>query len=746
LNILTNQVTIKENDTVLHALDLLEGSRFQTVFVVDNSGILKGLITNGDVRRYLLGGGKTSDDVKNCMNSSYRSVSYCSSSEDVRNILSSGISVVPKIDEQGRLIDIVANGYHLNSNFKIDGHEVGGEKIFVIAEIGNNHNGSFDIAIELIEAAIAAGADCVKFQIRDNHVLYRKKESGSAEDLGVEYIKDLLNKVELSRQEHKSIRDFCKKKNITYMCTPWDESSVDFLSEIDVPAIKIASADLFNPYLIKKAASLGIPLIISTGMAYESEILDVVGLLNSLQVPYALLHCNSTYPAPEGDIQLEYIKRLADIHQIIGYSGHERGIAISLAAVALGAKIIERHITLDREMEGPDHLASLEPKEFAEMVVGIRQIEKAIPYDGTGRVPSQGELLNRENLSKSIIASRDIAEGEIFAEADFYVASPGQGLAPYRLTNLIGKKANRSIKKNQFLFEGDLNTERRSHYNFKFENLWGIPVRYHDFADFNKIITPDLYEFHLSYKDLDLNPKNFLSATACRRLVVHAPELFEDSELLDLVSADVSYLKRSIENLKRVVDLTHQIGEYFPNADGMFIVANIGGFSVDSPKHPLEIPKLYQRFQDNCSKLDFGKTEILPQNMPPFPWHFGGQRFHNIFMMPDEIIKYAQSTGIQICLDLSHLQLTCSYFKLNFQHALLKLLPVTAHIHASDAKGLNGEGVNMGSGDIDWIASWKKISRYKKISFIPEIWQGHKDHGAGFWNALDFLEKLNNFK
>jgi N-acetylneuraminate synthase len=266
------------------------------------------------------------------------------------------------------------------NTFYIGPHLIGGDHIFVIAEIGNNHNGSINLAKKLVDEAIKSGADCAKFQIRNKKALYRAKADGSiSEDLGVEYIQDLLNKVELTLDEHREVRAYCKAKGITYMCTPWDEPSVDVLATLDVSALKIASADLCNPYLIKKAAQLGKPLVLSTGMSFEHEIVLAIKQLNTLGVPYSLLHCNSTYPAPEGDIQLKYIPRLQELHPIIGYSGHERGTAISIAAVAVGAKIIERHITLDREMEGPDHLASLEPQEFKSMVDGIRQLEKALP-------------------------------------------------------------------------------------------------------------------------------------------------------------------------------------------------------------------------------------------------------------------------------------------------------------------------------------------------------------------------------
>ncbi len=627
--------------------------------------------------------------------------------------------------------------------FKIDGHSVGGDRVFVIAEIGNNHNGSTELARKLVDASILAGADCVKFQLRNRGALYRVRANGSvAEDLGVEYIQDLLNKVELTPAQHREIRDYCREKGVTYMCTPWDEPSVDILATFDVPAIKIASADLCNPYLIAKAASLGKPLILSTGMSYEHEIVRAIAQLDELRIPYALLHCNSAYPAPEADIQLRYLTRLARLHGVIGYSGHERGTAITIAAVALGAKLIERHITLDRQMEGPDHLASLEPEEFRLMTEGIRQVESALPWAGPARHVSQGELLNRENLAKSVIAARDIAVGETFSASSFRVASPGQGLPPYKLPELIGRRAGRPISRGDFLFESDLVAPTEVERSFGFPVKWGVPVRYHDFRQYHEWINPDLFEFHLSYRDLGIDPKPYLEQTDCSRLVVHAPELFEHSELLDLAADDTAYRRRSIDNLKRVVEATQVLGEFFHRADARLIVANVGGFSADAPLPLDKREVLYARFQDACAQIDFAGTELIPQNMAPFPWHFGGQRHQNIFMLPDELAAKSVQLKIRLCLDLSHLQMTCTHFALDFQDALALLLPHAAHLHVADAKGVNGEGVVMGSGDVDWPATWRKISRYPDVSFIPEVWQGHKDHGAGFWSALEFLKKL----
>ncbi|OLF54860.1 N-acetylneuraminate synthase family protein [Pseudomonas chlororaphis] len=628
--------------------------------------------------------------------------------------------------------------------FSIDGTTVGGDHTFVIAEVGNNHNGSLELARQLVDASIEAGADCVKFQLRNRDALYRRKADGSrAEDLGVEYIQDLLDKVELSVDEHRQIRGYCAEKGISYMCTPWDEPSVDVLAGFDVPALKIASADLCNPYLIAKAASLGKPLILSTGMSLEHEIERAIEQLRGLGVPFALLHCNSTYPAPESDIQLGYLARLRELHGLIGYSGHERGTAISIAAVALGAKLIERHITLDRGMEGPDHLASLEPQEFRQLVDGIRQVERALPWTGPGRHASQGELLNRENLGKSVIAARAIAAGETFTQDMLRVASPGQGLAPYRLNDLLGKQAGRGIAQGDFLFDSDLTEQAEVRREFAMPILWGVPVRYHDFLQYQQWIKPDLFEFHLSYRDLSVAPQPYLRQVECSRLVVHAPELFENSELLDLVADDLEYRQRSIVNLQRVVDATLQIAEFFPNADSLLIVANIGGFSADAPFPIAHRAELYRRFQESCAQVDFGRTELIPQNMAPFPWHFGGQRHQNIFMMPDELAEQAKALGLRLCLDLSHLQMACFHFGLDFQAALALLLPHSAHLHVADAKGANGEGVIMGTGDVDWPATWAQLKGYPTVSFIPEVWQGHKDHGAGFWSALEFLNTLN---
>ncbi|MDE2331796.1 MAG: N-acetylneuraminate synthase family protein, partial [Bradyrhizobium sp.] len=243
----------------------------------------------------------------------------------------------------------------LKQPLKIAGRLVGdGEPCFVIAEIGNNHNGDFDRAIALVDAAVDAGADCAKFQMRKLDEVYRDSTlSGKDDDLAVEYTLDLLRRFELSTEQQRRIAVYCASRGIQYLCTPWDASSVATLETFGVEAYKVASADLTNLPLLARLAATGKTLIVSTGMSTTEEIRVAARFLDERAVPYVLLHCQSTYPAALHNIHLRFMESLKKIHPAVGYSGHERGIAVSIGAVALGAVVIERHITLDREMEGP---------------------------------------------------------------------------------------------------------------------------------------------------------------------------------------------------------------------------------------------------------------------------------------------------------------------------------------------------------------------------------------------------------
>ena len=615
------------------------------------------------------------------------------------------------------------------------------DKVFIIAEIGMNHNGSFDNAIKLIDQAKDCGVDCVKFQMRNLEELYSQDALNvTSSDLSTQYTMNLLRKFELSFEEYKALAKYSKEKGLIFMCTPWDKSSADLIEKIGVPAFKTASADMTNFDLLEYLVNKNKPLILSTGMSTKEEIDTTVEFLTRLNADFSLLHCNSTYPAPFKDINLRYLERLKRYNVPVGYSGHERGIAVSIAATAMGAKIIERHFTLDRNMEGPDHSASLEFDDFKRLVDGIREVELSLGTSND-RVVTQGELINRENLSKSIFAKKDIKKDDTFSKEMFEIKSPGQGLNPQYLNKIIGYKATRDIQKGKALFKSDLGGLIRAKKNYTFNRTWALPVRFHDINSLMENTQPNSVEFHMSYKDITEDLSKFLTQKYNCEYIVHAPELFEDDHLLDLCTPDEEYRKKSIFHLQRVIDKTLSMKQYFPQAKIPQVIVHCGGFTKDAILPFEKKAEYYINLIDSISKLNLQGIELLPENMAPFPWLFGGQRYQNIFIDADEIIDFCTKTNLKICQDISHSHLACNKFGWEHIEYTKKLAPYTVHYHISDGTGVDGEGLQIGEGNIDFTNIYPIINELSpNASFIPEVWQGHKNNGEGFWISLERME------
>ena len=328
---------------------------------------------------------------------------------------------------------------------------------YIIAEIGVNHNGNLIIAKKLIDASIEAGADAVKFQKRNLESLYRKEalENPNSESQGFEILLAELKEVELSKEDYFDIVKYCREKKITFLCTPWDTPSVDFLEQLDTPTYKIASGDMTNLPLIKYISKTRKPMIISTGMSKIEEIEKMVDFVKMQNVPFILLHANSTYPSPIESLNVSIIPEYAKKFGVpIGFSDHEIGIIGSLTAANIGAVVIERHITLDKKMKGLDHSSSLEPNEFKELVTMIRLSEKA--KGKPIKKMTRAEVLQREIVSKSIVCMSNIDEGELFSEDNIEVKGPEKGLSALYFFDIIGKKSRRKIKNGEYLLEEDL--------------------------------------------------------------------------------------------------------------------------------------------------------------------------------------------------------------------------------------------------------------------------------------------------
>ncbi|MDD1427163.1 N-acetylneuraminate synthase family protein [Dolichospermum sp. ST_sed9] len=731
-------------DDILNALKKISDNKNRIIFSVTEAGVLEGVLTDGDFRRWLVQQESINlnQPVSKISNKNYKFANYNDDPVKIQSYFSNEVEFIPLLDNNRHLVAVAcrkSEGIRIG-NFIIDAQS----PTFVIAEIGNNHNGSLEFAKQLIDQAVAVGADCAKFQMRDLKSLYRNagNANDASEDLGSQYTLDLLTRFQLTTDEMFTAFDYCQTQGILPLCTPWDIESLSLLEEYGIQAYKVASADLTNYDLLTALAKTGKPLICSTGMSAESEIIDAVALLNRLGAMYVLLHCNSTYPAPFKDVNLNYIDHLKEIGNCpVGYSGHERGIHVAIAAVAKGAKVIEKHFTLDKTMEGNDHKVSLLPDEFRLMIEGIRQVEQSLGTNGERNL-SQGELMNRENLAKSLVINCDLEVGQIITQAMIDVKSPGKGLQPNRKTELIGKPSRRSLKAGDFFYPSDLEVERVKARDYSFKRPWGVPVRYHDFKTLLSQSNPDLLEFHLSYKDLEVDIHQYIDQVYDLDIVVHAPELFAGDHVLDLSSQDKDYRELSIKELQRVIDITRQLKPFFKRASRPCIVTNVGGFTSDSLLSLSVRQQLYKTLFDSLSQLDSEGVEIIPQTMPPFPWHFGGQRNHNLFVDPKDIADFCHQHNYRVCLDISHSKLACTHHKVSFKEFVERVGPYTAHLHIADAKGVDGEGLQIGEGEIDFYALAEDLEKYApQASFIPETWQGHKNEGEGFWIALQRLEQ-----
>ena len=329
------------------------------------------------------------------------------------------------------------------------------DKIFIIAEAGDNHNGNIDFAYQLIDKAVEAGADCVKFQTFVTEEViskfaekadYQKESTGNSES---QY--EMVKKLELSFDQFRELKKYCEQKGILFLSTPFDIPSVDFLESINIPFFKIPSGEITNlPYLIR-IANTHKDIILSTGMCTTKEIHQAIDVLREHGAgEIFLLHCNTEYPTPFEDVNLSAMETMRKEFGVkVGYSDHTLGIQIPIAAAALGACIIEKHFTLDKTMEGPDHQASLEPDELKAMVSSIRSIEAAMG-DGMKK-PSNSEKKNIAIARKSIVAGRDIKKGEIFTEENLSVKRPGDGISPMKWFEVLGTAAVRDFSEDELI-------------------------------------------------------------------------------------------------------------------------------------------------------------------------------------------------------------------------------------------------------------------------------------------------------
>lgn len=379
-------------------------------------------------------------------------VYYCSQSPWGAGAARQHGAPVPQHDLEKRPVASLIN---------FDDHRIGaGEPCFVIAEAGVNHNGDLDIARRLVDIAAEAGADAVKFQSFKAELVvsadapmaeYQRETVGDAQSQIA-----MLRPLELSREQHLALSEHCTQRSILFLSSPFDEGSVDMLDELGMPVFKVASGEINNWPLLRRIAAKGKPIIMSTGMADMGEVAAALRVIrDSGNEEVVLLHCVSNYPADPADANLRAMGAMEAAFNVpVGYSDHTEGVSVSLAAVALGACVIEKHFTLDREMPGPDHAMSIDPTGLKQFVDGIRTVTAALGSGAKDVRPS--EFIMRDIVRRSIVPTRNLEAGEVLDASLLKAVRPGTGLPPGMLDQVIGKRLKRRVSADQMLALEDL--------------------------------------------------------------------------------------------------------------------------------------------------------------------------------------------------------------------------------------------------------------------------------------------------
>jgi N-acetylneuraminate synthase len=738
-----NQFTINQNQTISEFYEKQDASKDKFFCVVDDDRKLLGVISLGDLSKLSLKITDHSNLVSSIMNKNFSSLKHGTSMSIMMHHLEK-YRFVPIINEFNEL-QMLAQGDPKKREFHLGEHSIQYQEDYIlIAEIGNNHNGSVDHAFELIRSAKESGAHIAKFQMRELSSLYGDTES--SEDLSTEYVINLLKKVSLSCKDMYKCFDYCREIGITPLCTPFDLTSLNNLEKYGIEGYKVASADLTNHELLEALIKTKKPLIISTGMSTDEDIDHAISLLESNYTNYALCHANSTYPAPFKDIHLNYIDNLkARTTSVIGYSGHERGWHIPIAAFTKGAQVIEKHFTLDKSLEGNDHKVSLLPAEFSQLSKALDDLSKSLGI-GHMRQVTQGEASNKIALSKSLFSKKDINQGSIITEQDIIIRSPGIGLSPRNKEALISRIAHRNIKKGDAFYQSDLedqvsNVDYETPRNYK----WSIPVRHRDVYKLYDLFNPPAIEFHLSFKDLEIIDEKIITRPLDSEVIVHSPEQFDGDFIIDLFSDNKNITNKTIDLLNQIFTKAKKIGQLIGYKNSPKVVVNCGGHSIDEFLSEEEVENRINNFSQNVKKVNTNGCRFLAQTMPPYPWHFGGQGFHNQFTSAANILKILSVTkqNVELCLDISHSYMWCNYSKNDLSEFIAKIASKVSHIHISDAMGESEEGLQIGEGSLDFEEILEAMSSIpKNTTLLPEIWQGHDNFGKGFKIALDRLHKL----
>ena len=697
----------------------------KVVYVVDDMFTLVGCISKGDFLR--------SDNVLTAIN--HEPIFVQLGRENWHLSSAMEYNSLPVVNEDKRIVKILEKSF-LN--------EVS-EQLSFIAEIGNNHQGDIGNAKALVDAAQLAGADFVKFQARDLESLYVdvSEEFLRTTDYSTAYTVRQLKRYNLDFEALKILFDYCREKNIGFICTPFDEVSAEFLLNSELDIIKIASADLSNFTLLHKFNEYSGTLLISVGMHNYEDIKRVSEWAEKYFVKVVFLHTNSTYPTPFSDVKLGMMKDLEKLSTTnkFGYSGHERGYHIPIAAISLGASFIEKHFTFDKSLDGNDHKVSLLPNEYSSMVSFGRDVSIAISgeHDLKNKEISQGEALNQISLSKGVYLAVSKSKGSLISRSDVVLKSPCVGITPGEFEAYHKLPVVCDIPQGEPLACTHFISSQSFRQNSKFGS-YGFPCRVRDINELNQEFSPAFLEYHLFSTDLEVKPANHKNIFKGKNFCFHAPEQFDDGFVLDLLSDDEAVNARSFQELDKIVAWVLEVIEYSQQDMQPKLITNVGGATSDGIFN-IDKRKCFEKLCTIDMKLKNLGIDFRPQTMPPFPWHFGGQGFHNLFVDLTDLQKSQEYSELKFCLDVSHSWLSCRHLGVDFYSEVEKIKQYIDYVHLADAKHPGEEGIQLGTGEMNISKIYDILElRNGTRMWIPEIWKGHMENFTGFKKAMLYIE------
>ena len=604
----------------------------------------------------------------------------------------------------------------------------------LICELGINHNGSHSQCKKLINIAKASNAWGIKFQYR-NLKYYKETENS---EIGNEIINKELKKNYLSVNSIKSLTKYAKKINLKVGCSFFSKIEEKDFRSFSFDFYKVPSVSSLDTNLISHLKKKNKLLFVSTGSLSSKEI-NFLSNKNLLDKNSGIFHCISNYPLNPINAQMKMLTQLKKKFptSYVGYSSHENDIFNCLLALGSGIDFLERHITLDKNKIGLDHSSSSDPKETKILGEYCKNIK--LIFGNGKRVVNQGEKINRQSLGKSAYANNDIKKGTILRKSDFNLRPPQVGFNERELGKYIGKKVFKTIKKNEVIDETITRNNFFNKNKFKLLNKLkiSIPVRPHDCEYFMSEFNLTNFEFHLTFKDLNLFKSKIFKKKIIfknKKFSVHAPDYIDSNNVLDIFSENKDIRLKSNKLIEKSLKFAKKLS--ILSGFKVDLVSSISTNSITKKEiFYKEISRKIKRW-----KKEFG-VDVLPQWLPPFAWYFGGVVKIEYFNDPEDL-KLIKKNKISICLDTSHYLLSCNFYNKSANYYFLNFLSLFKHFHLSDAEGIDGEGLELGKGIIN-STKILKLTLKSNYTKVLEVWQGHLNNGRLYKKELN---KIINFK